>query len=76
MQRVYVPNKAIIRRGDVVGVYVYSPAGKPLLRQVRLGNSMNGKTEVLSGISAGEKISINPAKAALASRQHMQDSKK
>ena len=62
--RVFVPAQAIVRRAEMTGVYVLDAAGKPLLRQVRLGRAGEGAIEVLSGISAGEQVVTDPQAAA------------
>jgi RND family efflux transporter MFP subunit len=62
--RVFVPAKAIVRRAEMTGVYVLDAAGKPMLRQVRLGKSADDTIEVLSGISAGERVAADPQAAA------------
>ena len=62
--RVFVPATAIVRRAEMTGVYVLDAAGKPMLRQVRLGKSADDSIEVLSGISAGERVAADPQAAA------------
>jgi len=62
--RVFVPVKAIVRRAEMTGVYVLDGAGKPMLRQVRLGRAADDSVEVLSGISAGERLAADPQAAA------------
>ncbi|MEJ8836525.1 efflux RND transporter periplasmic adaptor subunit [Ramlibacter sp. AN1133] len=62
--RVFVPQQAVIRRAELVGVYVVGPDGRALLRQVRLGRAEGDRIEVLSGISAGERVALEPQLAA------------
>ena len=57
---------AIVRRAEMTGVYVLDPAGKPVLRQVRLGRSEGGQVEVLSGLMPGERVVSDPQAAARA----------
>jgi multidrug efflux pump subunit AcrA (membrane-fusion protein) len=61
---VSVPLAAIVRRAEMTGLYVLDTTGKPLLRQVRLGRTEGGRVEVLSGISAGERVVTDPQAAA------------
>ncbi len=60
----YVPISAIVRRAEIVGVYVQVGAGRPLLRQVRLGTARGGRVEILSGLAKGDKVAIDPQAAA------------
>jgi RND family efflux transporter MFP subunit len=59
-----VPLRAIVRRAEMTGLYVLDPSGRPLLRQVRLGRVDGEQVEILSGLSAGERIAIEPQAAA------------
>ena len=61
---VTVPQQAIVRRAEMTGLYVLDAAGRPLLRQVRLGRSSDGRTEVLAGLNAGERVVTDPQAAA------------
>ena len=45
------------------GVYVLDSKGMPLLRYVRLGRSVGDEVEVLSGVSAGERVALDPQAA-------------
>lgn len=51
-----VPETAILNRGQLSYVYVLDSEGKAVLRLVRTGESKDGFVEILSGLSAGEKI--------------------
>lgn len=62
--KLYVPAKAIVRRAEMTGVYVVDAAGKPQLRQVRLGRKVKDEIEILTGLSAGEKVALDPDAAA------------
>ncbi len=64
----YVPTSSIVRRGEMTGLYVIDANKHALLRQVRLGNAQNDSIEVLSGVSAGERIAIDPAAAVKEAR--------
>jgi len=61
---VQVPQSAIVRRADMTGLYVVSPEGQALLRQVRLGATQGAKVEVISGLRAGERIALDPQAAS------------
>lgn len=68
-ERLLVPDTALVRRGEVSGVYVVDAAGATL-RQVRLGHRFGERWEVLSGLTAGERVASDPLAAtrALAAR--------
>jgi RND family efflux transporter MFP subunit len=61
-----VASGSIVRRAEMTGLYVLDPAGKPVLRQVRLGRVDGDKTEVLSGLMPGERVVADPQAAARA----------
>jgi RND family efflux transporter MFP subunit len=60
----YVPTKAVIRRAELVAVYVVNQQGKAVLRQIKPGPVSGDEQEVLAGVAAGEKIALNPMAAA------------
>ena len=62
--RLYVPARAIVRRTEMTGVYVLDPNGRPVLRQVRLGRAVDDTVEILSGVTAGERVALDPQAAA------------
>jgi multidrug efflux system membrane fusion protein len=62
--RLFVPLQAVVRRAEMTGVYVLGPGGAPLLRQVRLGRTEGERVEVLSGLSSGEQVALDPQAAA------------
>jgi len=62
--RLHVPVSAVVRRGEMTGLYVIDPAGRPVLRQVRLGPVTGETIEILSGVSAGERVALDPQAAA------------
>lgn len=62
-----VPQAAVVRRGEVAAVYVQSEQGGLALRQLRLGDPLGGgEIEVLAGLQAGERVVLDPVKAAIA----------
>jgi RND family efflux transporter MFP subunit len=62
--KVTVPQQAIVRRAEMTGLYVLDASGRPLLRQVRLGHSVDGRIEVLAGLNPGERVVTDPQAAA------------
>lgn len=62
-----VPEQAVVYRSEVTGVYRVDPEGNISLRHVRLGQHLpNGQRVVLSGLSAGERVALDPIAAGAA----------
>lgn len=67
--RLLVPERAIVRRSEVSGLYVVN-GEQVVFRQVRLGMPRaDGQTEVLAGVNAGEIIALEPVKAGIYLKQ-------
>lgn len=62
--RFLIPADAVVRRGEVVGVYVVDKNKQPRLRMVRLGQKHGNQIEVLSGLKDGERIAKKPLHAS------------
>lgn len=62
--RLFVPSQALLRRSELAAVYVIGGDGKPMLRQVRPGRSHGGQVEILSGVSAEDRVALDPQAAA------------
>jgi membrane fusion protein, multidrug efflux system len=58
--RLYVPAASVVRRAELSAVYVVNADGRPLLRQVRLGRANGDSVEVLAGVSADERVALEP----------------
>lgn len=54
-----IPANAVIERGQLQSVYVVED-GTARLRLVTIGTTRAGRTEVLSGLSGGEKLALPP----------------
>lgn len=68
-QRMVVPAAAVLRRGELTAVYVATAKGFTL-RAVRLGADHGGQgIEVVAGVSAGERVALDPVKAGLRGAQ-------
>lgn len=66
-KKLVIPAAAVLRRSEVVGVYVADEKGGVKLRQVRLGETTaGGAVEVLAGLNPGEKVALDPIKAGMA----------
>jgi RND family efflux transporter MFP subunit len=60
-----VPLKAVVRRGDLTGLYVLDAQNRPLLRQVRLAAPRGDSVDVLAGLHAGERVVSEPSQLNL-----------
>jgi len=55
---------SVIKRSELVAVYIVDSQGLPHLRQVRLGRTQGENVEVFAGLQAGEKVAVDPIAAA------------
>ena len=58
-----VPASALIARSEVNMAYVVDAQGRLGLRQLRRGNSFGERVEILAGLSAGERLVLEPLAA-------------
>ncbi|GAB1231841.1 efflux RND transporter periplasmic adaptor subunit [Ferrigenium sp. UT5] len=64
--KLLIPASAVVRRHEVVAVYVVDEQGMPRLRQVRLGaGTEDGEIEVLAGLQDGERIALDAVQAGM-----------
>lgn len=73
-QRLLVPESALLRRGELTGVYVVATRGEGqpagfALRAVRTGASHSDGVEVLAGLKAGDRVALDPVRAGLSGAQ-------
>lgn len=68
-QRLVVPATALLRRGELTGVYVVTARGESArgfaLRAVRTGATHGDGVEVLAGLKAGDQVALDPVRAGL-----------
>jgi membrane fusion protein, multidrug efflux system len=62
-QVVTLPQDAVVRRGQLVGVYAVDEAGVARLRLIQTGKTWGDRVEVLSGLSEGERVVVEGAGA-------------
>jgi multidrug resistance efflux pump len=55
-----VPEEALLVRGQLVGVYVVDNESRARFRLVRTGRRTAGRAEVLSGLSEGDRVVVDP----------------
>jgi RND family efflux transporter MFP subunit len=68
-QAILIPRSAVVARGSLACVYVVDGKGIAQLRYLMLGGLQGDLVEVLSGISAGEKLVDAPADRDLAGKR-------
>jgi membrane fusion protein, multidrug efflux system len=71
--KLLVPERAILHRSEVTGVYVVDK-GRVSLRQVRIGRTYGNdggdhEREVLAGLENGEQVALDPVAAGIALKQ-------
>lgn len=64
-----VAGSALVRRGQLIVVYVVDDEGRARLRVVSTGREHEGRVEVLAGLTAGERVVIDPPAALADGRQ-------
>jgi RND family efflux transporter MFP subunit len=65
-RKLVAPATAVVKRSELTGVYVVNDQNQASLRQVRLGEPTGqGEIEILAGVSAGEKVALDPVKAGM-----------
>ncbi len=55
-QTLVVPRAAVIERGELTGLYIVGPDSLARLRWVKLGRTVGESIEILSGVTAGERL--------------------
>lgn len=63
--RLLIPTAALIHRSEVTAVYVVTADREIRLRQLRVGNQFDDRTEVLAGLSEGELVATDPVAAGI-----------
>lgn len=62
-ERLLVPLKALVQRGETTAVYVISD-NRALLRQIRIGHRFGDDVEVISGLRPNDAIALDPSAAS------------
>jgi hypothetical protein len=67
--RIALPASAILRRGELTGVYITDGKGGFALRQIRAGEALaDGSIEVLAGLGGGVEVALDPVQAGIVAR--------
>ena len=56
---VLVPQEALVKRGELTGIYTVSQSNTAILRWLRLGRTFGDHVEILSGLAADENYIIS-----------------
>jgi len=60
-EALWIPATALVQCSELRAVFVLNDDDQPRLRQIRTGTRHEDQLEVLSGVSAGERVVANPA---------------
>jgi hypothetical protein len=63
-ERLLIPAAAVVRRSEVTGVYIIVDGGIRL-RQIRVGEMVGERIEVLAGLTEGEHVALDPVQAGI-----------
>jgi len=63
-ERLLIPAAAVVRRSEVTGVYVVVDDGIRL-RQIRVGEIVGERIEVLAGLAEGARVALDPVQAGI-----------
>ncbi len=55
-----VPPSALVEHGELQGVYALNPQGVVEYRLVKTGKSWGDRVEILSGLTAGDRVVVSP----------------
>lgn len=64
-----IPAAAVVYRSEVTGAYVIDDQGRIRFRLIRVGRRLNGSLTVLSGLSEGERVALDPIAAGVALKE-------
>lgn len=64
-----VPFSSLVQRSELTALYVVADDGRISLRRVSVGERLDDQIVILSGMSTGERVAINPIAAGIALKQ-------
>jgi hypothetical protein len=73
-QAITIPQKAIVQRGQLTGVYVIDSSGIARLRLITIGKATGERVEVLSGLSDDDRV-VTDANAGVSDGSKVQQVK-
>lgn len=73
-QQLVVPWQSVVFRSEVTAVYVVDKDGRVHFRHIRSGHPVNdGKLSIISGLSAGEHVALDPIAAGAELKRQLAD---
>jgi hypothetical protein len=57
--RVLVPEKALVKQGQLTGIYTIGAGNSAILRWLRIGKTFGNQVEIVSGLSSDEQYIIS-----------------
>jgi hypothetical protein len=54
-----VPESALVRQGQLIGIYTVSAQKRAVLRWIRIGKTFENQVEVLSGLTSDEPYIVS-----------------
>ncbi len=71
VSKLLIPVSAVLRRSEVVAVYVVDDKDMPHLRQVRLGDANEqNEIEVLAGLNVGERVATRSSQSGMVASEN------
>lgn len=68
--RVLIPERALVRRGELTAAYVVDGSERVSLRHLRVGTpTLDGRVPVLAGLAPGDRVAVDPIEAGIAYKQ-------
>ena len=64
-ERLLLPRTSLVARAEINAVYVVDADGGVTFRQVRPGNRLGDRVEILAGLDAGEAVALDPVAAGI-----------
>jgi HlyD family secretion protein len=55
-----VPNAAVVRQAETVGVYLLNQERQPVFQPIQIGATVGNQTEVKSGLQGNEQVLLSP----------------
>ncbi len=71
IERLLLPQQALVSRSEVNAVYVIAADGKLSFRQVRPGNRYGEQVEILAGLDENEVVALDPVRAGIEHKRQL-----